>query len=54
MRDNKIPQKDIVAVSSYTDEEHIQKCYKVGIDDYVSKPISIEKFKEVLSKRKIL
>ena len=40
----------IVALSANVMQEDIQKAYDAGMDDYLAKPIEIEKLYEVLLK----
>ena len=53
MKDDILPLIPIVAVTAYTDEDTREKCFLVGMDDYISKPIFLEELKECLINNKI-
>ncbi|GIW21134.1 MAG: hypothetical protein KatS3mg068_0141 [Candidatus Sericytochromatia bacterium] len=40
----------IIAMTANAMQEDINKCFEVGMDDYISKPISIEKLQNILKK----
>ena len=42
--------QEIVVVSAYNESEYLKEAIKIGIDAFISKPIKIDEFKEVLYK----
>eukprot|EP01016_Furgasonia_blochmanni_P018199 TRINITY_DN20741_c0_g1_i3.p1 TRINITY_DN20741_c0_g1~~TRINITY_DN20741_c0_g1_i3.p1 ORF type:complete len:293 (-),score=78.64 TRINITY_DN20741_c0_g1_i3:13-891(-) len=49
-----VPTVPIIALTSYTDPESIDKCYKSGMDLYVSKPITKDRFHTILREHGII
>lgn len=45
--DNKIP---IVALTAHAIPEYIERCYKVGMNDYLAKPLMINELEDILAK----
>jgi len=48
--DNDHPPTLIYALSAHVLSEHIGKCHEAGMDDYMSKPFSLNQLEAVLSK----
>lgn len=44
------PELPIIALSAYAFQEDIQKAMQAGCDDYLTKPLQIEKLQEILQK----
>jgi DNA-binding NarL/FixJ family response regulator len=40
----------IVAITSYTNRENINRCYEVGIKEIIHKPVSAQKLMEAVNK----
>ena len=45
-----IPKIPIIAVSALSHPREIHKCYEVGMDDYLAKPVNISALKSILTK----
>jgi len=50
--DNSHPPTLIYALSAHVLSEHIEKCHEAGMDDYMSKPFSLNQLEVVLRKVK--
>ncbi len=48
--DKEFPKMTIVAATAYAFNENIQKVFDAGMDDYLSKPLSLVKVKETVDK----
>jgi signal transduction histidine kinase/CheY-like chemotaxis protein len=40
----------IIGVSAFISENDVDKCYKAGMNDFISKPVKMEPFRELLNK----
>lgn len=47
MYNKRIP---IIGVTAYSSEENRKKCFEVGMDDYIAKPIKVDKLYEIIEK----
>ena len=50
IRNNELPKIPIIACTAFSSKDDIENCYASGMQDYVSKPISFEKIKNVMKK----
>lgn len=48
--DQRTRQIPVVALSSSTQDQDIQRCYELGVNSYVSKPVEFEDFAEAVAK----
>mgnify|MGYP003900875897 FL=1 len=44
------PQLILVAQSAYSTAEEIEKALSIGFDDFISKPISVQNFQNLINK----
>ncbi len=48
--DKKFPDMTIVAATAYAFNDNIQKVFDAGMDEYLSKPLSLQKIKETVDR----
>ena len=53
MKENKIPFIPIVACTAYGSSNEIENCLASGMDDFIIKPVNLERIKKILKKWKI-
>ncbi|HHY90220.1 MAG TPA: response regulator, partial [Clostridiales bacterium] len=46
--DEPVKSVPIIGITAYTIYEDREKCIQAGMNDYISKPLDIEKFYEIL------
>ena len=54
MFENNIPYIPIIACTAYQGASEIANCLESGMDDYINKPINLQKIKYLLKKWKII
>lgn len=53
MKENKIPFIPIAACTAYGSSAEIENCLASGMDDFIIKPVNLERIKNILKKWKI-